>query len=107
MGIKLMSESKSTSGGIGFFGLLAIAFIVLKLCKQIDWPWMWVLSPLWVPIILIIVGVLIWLPFKIREEKNKRNRLSSGNNEIGWDKEGRSKWQIRLEQMQEAQKKRK
>ena len=57
-----MSESKS-SGGIGFFGLLAIVFIVLKLCHVITWSWIWVLSPIWIPafvgiIILLIIGVI-------------------------------------------------
>lgn len=32
-----------------FCGLLAIVFIVLKLCAQIHWSWLWVLSPLWLP----------------------------------------------------------
>lgn len=52
------SNSNSTSGGgIGFVGLLTIAFIVLKLLDQIDWSWWWVLSPLWIR--AIIVGILI------------------------------------------------
>jgi hypothetical protein len=57
-----MSESKS-SGGIGFFGLLTIVFIVLKLCHVITWSWIWVLSPIWIPafvgiIILLIIDVI-------------------------------------------------
>ena len=27
------------SGGVGIGGLLGIAFVILKLCKVIDWPW--------------------------------------------------------------------
>jgi hypothetical protein len=52
-----MSESKS-SGGIGFFGLLTIVFIVLKLCHVITWSWIWVLSPIWIP---AFVGIIILL----------------------------------------------
>lgn len=43
--------------------LLLIAFIVLKLCHVIEWSWLWVLSPLWIPFVLslIIIGVAaIW-----------------------------------------------
>lgn len=42
-----MSENSSSnsSGGIGFVGLLTIAFIVLKLTGYIDWSWWWVWSP--------------------------------------------------------------
>jgi hypothetical protein len=50
--------------GVGFTGLLAIAFIVLKLCKVIDWSWLWVLAPLWIPFgigIIILVFFLIAL----------------------------------------------
>lgn len=43
---------------VGFGGLLAIAFIVLKLCGVIGWSWWWVLSPLWIPLALIVVVVL-------------------------------------------------
>lgn len=47
------------SGGIGFCGLLTIAFIVLKLCKVISWSWIWVFAPLWIPAIPIIVALLV------------------------------------------------
>ena len=42
-----MTET-SSSGGIGFAGLLAILFIGLKLGGVIAWSWWWVLSPLWI-----------------------------------------------------------
>lgn len=42
-------------GGIGFFGLLAIAFIVLKLVGVINWPWIWVLGPIWIPVLAILI----------------------------------------------------
>lgn len=40
-------SSSSSNGGIGFFGLLAIVFITLKLTGYITWSWFWVLAPLW------------------------------------------------------------
>ena len=42
-----------------FLGLLLILFIGLKLTGHIDWAWHWVLAPLWLP--LAIAGVLILL----------------------------------------------
>lgn len=55
-----MSNSKSsTSGGIGFAGLLTVAFIVLKLCNVITWSWWWVLSPLWIGFAITIFILLI------------------------------------------------
>lgn len=46
---------------ISFSGtsLLSVAFIVLKLCNVIDWSWGWVLSPIWIPIALVIILLII------------------------------------------------
>ena len=66
-----MSESNktSTSGGIGFCGLLTIVFIVLKLTGFINWSWVWVLAPIWMPIVFIVVILIIILVVcKIAEE---------------------------------------
>lgn len=55
-----MDDNKKTStGGIGFCGLLTIAFIVLKLCHVIEWSWWWVLSPILIPIVLALILLLI------------------------------------------------
>lgn len=42
----------------GFPTLLTIAFIVLKLCNVITWSWWWVLSPIWIPIAIVALGLL-------------------------------------------------
>lgn len=55
------TEKVTVNGGISFCGLLTIAFIVLKLLKVINWSWWWVLAPTWIPIALLIVGVVIAL----------------------------------------------
>ena len=63
-----MSEPKSivTIGGTGFFNLLFITFLVLKLTKVIDWSWWWITAPLWGPIaalicIALLGGLLVFL----------------------------------------------
>jgi hypothetical protein len=57
--LKKMANSSSSSSGIGFFGLLGVAFIVLKLCKVIDWSWWLVTLPLWGGIGLILFILLV------------------------------------------------
>ena len=52
-------SSSSSSGGIGFFGLLGIAFIILKLTHTVDWSWWWVLAPLYAPALAVCVIVLV------------------------------------------------
>ena len=53
-----MSEGKSSSGGIGFVGLLTILFIGLKLTGYIAWSWWWVLSPVWISAIIVILAII-------------------------------------------------
>ena len=52
-------KGEAVGGGIGFCGLLAIAFIVLKLCGVIAWSWWWVLAPLWIPVALAVIIVIV------------------------------------------------
>lgn len=52
---------KTNSSGIGFLGLLQLAFIVLKLCHVIEWSWWLVLIPIWLDILLFIIVVLVWI----------------------------------------------
>lgn len=58
---KTMSSSSSSSGGIGFSGLLTVLFVGLKLTGQITWPWLWVLSPLWISALIAIAILTIIL----------------------------------------------
>ena len=51
-----MSGSSSSSSGIGFFGLLTVLFIGLKLTNFIDWSWWWVLSPMLIP---MAIGAIV------------------------------------------------
>lgn len=39
--------------------LLFIVFLVLKLTHQIDWSWWWVTSPLWIPLAIVIVFLVV------------------------------------------------
>jgi len=62
----MRNNEKHTSGGIGFFGLLTIVFITLKLMRVINWSWLWVLSPIWIGFftlfaIMAIVLFIIWI----------------------------------------------
>lgn len=52
-------ESKIIYRGPGFCSLLGVAFIVLKLTEVINWSWWWVLLPVYGPIILGIILIVI------------------------------------------------
>jgi hypothetical protein len=61
-----MSNSNS---GTGFGGLLTIVFVVLKLTKIIDWAWIWVVSPLWIGVLLAII---LYCTVACTERKRKK-----------------------------------
>ena len=56
-----MSKETTSSGGVGFAGLLTLVFIVLKLTNVIAWSWLWVLSPIWISLIILIIVVAVIL----------------------------------------------
>ena len=78
----MSNKTNSAGGGVGFIGLLTIAFIVLKLCGVIKWHWAWVFSPMWIGggiaigIILLIVIFLIgsYIMDIHKEEQQERRR---------------------------------
>lgn len=47
--------------GIGFFKGLTLLFIGLKLTNFINWSWLWVLSPLWLPVTIVLVIAMLCL----------------------------------------------
>jgi hypothetical protein len=58
----MKANTHNTVTGVGFTGLLTILFIGLKLGHIIDWSWLWILSPLWIPAVLFLafaLGILV------------------------------------------------
>lgn len=67
--------------GINFVGLLTIVFITLKLCKVIDWSWLWILAPIWAPIafvlvagllVICLVGIFYLIKFGIEKHQSRK-----------------------------------
>jgi len=61
------NRGQAAGGGLGFTGALTIALIVLKLTHTIAWPWVWVISPMWISaaitvaiVILVALGAIIY-----------------------------------------------
>lgn len=56
-------RSKTTGrSGTNFLELLALLFIGLKLTGYIGWSWLWVLSPLWLPLaIAVVLAIIIFI----------------------------------------------
>ena len=45
--------------------ILTVVFIILKLCNVISWSWLWVLSPLWISLILTVI-IILYIIYKYR-----------------------------------------
>lgn len=120
---KIMSKNNTQSGGgIGFGTALLLIFVTLKLCHVINWSWWWVLSPLWIGVVLwaLILGLFaIWNLPKLIKHNRKAKRIkelmknmSYGeaifeyNVENGTENKKpplTSKWHQRLEEMRKVQ----
>lgn len=53
-------HNTNTSVGMSFFEVLTVIFVVLKLVGVINWSWLWVLAPIWIPLgIILVIGFII------------------------------------------------
>ena len=59
------NNNNNRSGGIDFTGLLTILFIAFKLLGVITWSWVWVLSPIWITLVLVLIAVFIAIIFTV------------------------------------------
>lgn len=58
-----MNKSSGSSAGIGLWGCVFIVFLIMKLAEigvVANWSWWWVTAPLWLPITLVVCGLIIW-----------------------------------------------
>ena len=60
-----MKENKNSNvyNGIGFFGLLQVVFIALKVTKIINWSWWLVFLPTWIDLGLCLIVIIITVIF--------------------------------------------
>jgi hypothetical protein len=47
------------SNGLGFGTILFLIFLTLKLTNVIQWSWVWVTAPLWIPIAIVGLAVVL------------------------------------------------
>lgn len=54
-------RDKKTSSGLGPLDVLVVIFIVLKLLGVITWSWVWVLSPIWIQLVIVAIVFIVIL----------------------------------------------
>lgn len=85
-------KGKSSRGG-SFLGLLFVVFLVLKLTGVIDWSWWWVTSPLWLPAVLIVAGLLFvtvigLVIYTVVSSVRKKRSAQGGRGQTGGTRSG-------------------
>jgi hypothetical protein len=63
--------NSSSNSGIGFFPILGLIFIVLKLTGFIDWSWYLVTLPIWGGLVLSIIILLVVHQIFLRKRSKK------------------------------------
>lgn len=68
-----MNQEKVTKRGMSSASIIGVVFLILKLTHTIDWPWVWVLSPFWIPIAVVLImltvgGLMIGLSYVIKQK---------------------------------------
>ena len=61
--------NNNNSSGLGLGMILFLIFLILKLTNNIDWSWWWVTSPLWIP---LGIGILIILIIQLSDLQMKK-----------------------------------
>lgn len=66
-----MKEKNIAYNSMSLGTILGIIFIILKLCKVINWSWWWVTAPFWIEaciglLVLVLIGIIM-LVIKIKE----------------------------------------
>jgi len=44
---------------MNFLGVVTVVFTILKLVGVIDWSWFWVLSPILIPISIVVLAAVV------------------------------------------------
>ena len=68
---------------LSFGSILFFIFLVFKLTESIDWSWLWVTAPLWIPLaagvalltvalVLSVVSALFGVGLDVRYRKRRR-----------------------------------
>lgn len=53
-------SNKTGTSGIGVLGALQVVLIVLKALGIINWPWLLVLFPIWIEIVLVVLFLVFF-----------------------------------------------
>ncbi len=59
-GKRMSDKNNNSSKNTIFIELLAVLFIALKLLGKINWSWWWVLSPIWIQLVIVLIVFIVF-----------------------------------------------
>lgn len=62
----------NNTNGVSTMVLITLVFFILKVLGYLQWSWLWILSPLWIPIVSIVLIVVVGLTIAVL----RKNSLS-------------------------------
>lgn len=57
-----MASQQASVATFPFGAILCLIFITLKLTGVIAWSWVWVLAPMWVPLVIVLALAAMLVP---------------------------------------------
>ena len=66
-----VTQTQSTAGISGMV-LLTIVFVILKAMGYLEWSWLWVFAPLWIPPLIGVIFLAVAFVIYFIYEMNKR-----------------------------------
>lgn len=68
-----MEKNNSSAKDLAkFLENLFLLFLGLKLAGFIEWSWVWVCSPIWIPTLIVLLVVTGGVIYAMASKKNKR-----------------------------------
>lgn len=81
-----MSRNRAADTGVSLSTVLVIVFLVLKLTDNITWSWIWVFSPWWISVALVVVLVFLIVLARgfvgVLEKRGENRRLKRQHQEL-------------------------
>lgn len=65
--------------GISIAPVVGIVFIILRMCRLIAWPWLWVFAPFWVQSAIAFIVILIATAWLAKMRGGKSRRINNNN----------------------------
>ena len=80
-------KTERSNNGIGLCGVLFVVFLVLKLTHVVGWSWWWITAPLWIPVVITLLVLVIQGWIVVRRVRKNQSRLKQRFDQLNAERE--------------------